>query len=339
MIQFSVDPTSHGLRLDKYIMSQNHALLYSRSLIEKLIATENVCINHNICTKKSHPLKTNDLISISVGQNGIIPLSVGVGFQSTRSEAPPPQNLPLNIIYQDPHLAIIDKPAGLVVHPAPGNHTGTLVNALLHHLGKNIPTQNILRPGIVHRLDKHTSGLLIIAKDDKTHFLLSNLFATRQISKTYLCICCGVPDPPTADITLPILRHKTDRKKMSTNPLGRPAHSRYRVIEDLQYFALCEVDLLTGRTHQIRVHMTAINHPILGDTTYSSQKQALAFCPQNMQTAIKHLLKNKLTRQALHSHKLSFVHPITNQPLTFQSEPPTDIQDTLATLHKLINNR
>jgi len=329
MIQFSVDPTSHGLRLDKYIMSQNHSQLYSRSLIEKLIATENVCINHAKCTKKSYPLKTNDLVTISVGDGPVRP----------EFHSPPPENLPLNIIYQDPYLAIIDKPAGLVVHPAPGNHTGTLVNALLHHLGTNLATQNIDRPGIVHRLDKHTSGLMIIAKDNKTHFLLSNLFASRQIHKTYLCICCGVPSPPTADITLPIHRHHTDRKKMSTHPLGRPAHSRYRVIEDLQYFALCEVDLLTGRTHQIRVHMTAINHPILGDTTYSSQKQALAFCPPNLQTALKHLLKNKLTRQALHSHKLSFVHPITGEHLTFQSEPPTDIQDTLTAIHNLIKGR
>jgi len=326
MIHFSVDSTSHGLRLDKYIMSQNHDQLYSRSLIEKLIESENVCINHTKCTKKSHPLKANDLVTICVGN--------GLAHSASQS---PPENIPLKIIFEDPYLAIIDKPAGLVVHPAPGNPTGTLVNALKYHLGTNLATQNIDRPGIVHRLDKHTSGLLIIAKDNKTHFLLSNLFMQRQIGKTYLCICCGVPDPPTADITLPIHRHHTDRKRMCTNPLGRPAHSRYRVIEDLQYFALCEVDLLTGRTHQIRVHMTAINHPILGDTTYSSQKQALAFCPPNMQTALRHILKNKLTRQALHSHKLSFVHPITGEHLTFQSEPPTDITEAIIAIKRLID--
>jgi 23S rRNA pseudouridine1911/1915/1917 synthase len=285
-----------------------------------------------ICDKKSHPLKVNDVVTIhKISEN-------------TASDTHPRgENIPIKIIFEDDFLAVIDKPSGMTVHPAPGHHSGTLVNALLYHFGKNLslldsssPTHKP-RPGIVHRLDKDTSGVMLIAKNDKVHYLLSQLFMLRQIEKTYQCICVGVPKTTTGDIVSYIGRHARDRKKMAIRPVGKQAITTYKLVHDFEYFSQIEVSILTGRTHQIRVHLESINHPVLGDDTYSSLKRTLSACPLNLQKRLKVHLSNHLSRQALHAQKICFVHPISLEKVTFESEMPEDMMQTAAFLKGLVS--
>jgi len=311
-------------RLDKFIMAQNHEQLYSRSLVEKLIESGSVFVNSEHCPKKGRQLKENDQITVHLP----------IDFATTTSLQG--EDIPLRIIYEDEWLAIIDKPAGLAVHPGAGRHSGTLVNALIYHFNQNLSNMadsaTHKRPGIVHRLDKDTSGLMMIAKDDKTHFRLSKMFMDRQMHKAYLCICCGVPEPSEGVINQSIQRHKTDRKKMAVGEGGKVSHTEYKVISDFGHYSLLEVTLFTGRTHQIRVHLSAINHPVLGDTVYSSLKRDLSYCPPNMQKVFGCFLQKKLHRQALHSFRLAFKHPVSGKEMSFQSEMPSDMVECVGFL-------
>jgi len=250
----------------------------------------------------------------------------GTPFRIAVPEAAPaeaePQDIPLNIVFEDEHLIVVDKPAGLVVHPAAGNRDGTLVNALLHHCANSDGGQlsgigGVARPGIVHRIDKDTSGLLVVAKTDAAHEGLAKQFADHSIARTYLALVAGRPVPPAGAVTGAIARSNQNRKKMAIVKDGRGKHAvtHYRTIETFEGAALVECTLETGRTHQVRVHMTSIGHPLLGDPAYGRT-------PTNLKPLLK---KENFTRQALHAAQLGFTHPVTGEKLQFSSPVPADM--------------
>lgn len=243
---------------------------------------------------------------------------------------PPPaqavaQNIPIDIIYEDRDLLIVDKPAGLVVHPACGNLDGTLVNALLYHCAERLSgIGGSARPGIVHRIDKDTSGLLVVAKTDPAHEALAAQFARRHIERRYKAIVAGMPMPPTGTVNASLGRSPSDRKKMAvvSPDHGKSAITHYRVLESLKNAALVECQLETGRTHQVRVHMTSIGHPLLGDPVYGRTRSV-------HQSILQQL---KFQRQALHAAYLGFNHPITGEKMAFESQMPQDMQELFSSL-------
>ena len=235
------------------------------------------------------------------------------------------EDIPLNVVFEDAHLIVIDKPAGLVVHPAVGNYDGTLVNALLHHCqGQLSGIGGVARPGIVHRIDKDTSGLLVVAKSDAAHEGLARQFEDHSIERAYLALVGGNPLPPSGTVTGAIARSNSDRKKMALVKDGRGKHAvtHYATLERFPFAALVECRLETGRTHQVRVHMTSLGHPLLGDPAYGRTPAKL-----------KPLLdEHKFTRQALHAAILGFVHPVTGAALRFESPLPADMEALLVDL-------
>jgi 23S rRNA pseudouridine1911/1915/1917 synthase len=235
------------------------------------------------------------------------------------------QDIALDIVFEDEHLLVVDKPAGMVVHPAAGNADGTLVNALLHHCaGRLSGIGGVARPGIVHRIDKDTSGLLVVAKTDVAHEGLAAQFARHSLHRAYLAIVAGVPKPSRGKVDAPLARSAANRKKMAivTEKRGKRAVTHYRLLEPLRDAALVECRLETGRTHQVRVHMASIGHPLLGDPVYGRAKPVH-----------RELLKRLgFHRQALHAAELGFVHPVSKQDLTFKSPLPSDIQELFGAL-------
>ncbi|MDA8049437.1 MAG: RluA family pseudouridine synthase [Rhodospirillales bacterium] len=243
---------------------------------------------------------------------------------------PAPQAMPLTILYEDSELIVLDKPAGLVVHPAPGNPDGTLVNALLAHAGASLGgIGGVQRPGIVHRLDKDTSGLMVIAKTEAAEAALAAAFRGRTIERAYLALCWGVPAPPAGEFLGPIGRDPKERKRMAVRAAGKPALTRYRVLQSFgAAVALIECRLATGRTHQIRVHLAHAGHPLLGDPVYL----------RHMPTAARNLPETPrraaldFPRQALHAARLGFPHPTSGRVLRFEAPPPADFAALLAAL-------
>jgi 23S rRNA pseudouridine1911/1915/1917 synthase len=236
-----------------------------------------------------------------------------------------PQDIALEIVFEDDHLIVIDKPAGLVVHPAAGNLDGTLVNALLHHCaGRLSEIGGVARPGIVHRIDKDTSGLMVVAKTDVTHTGLAAQFARHSIVRRYRAIVAGLPNPTNGSVDAPLARSTANRQKMAIVDEGRGkrAVTHYRLVTPLKHAALVECQLETGRTHQVRVHMTSIGHPLLGDPVYGRPK------------SVHRELLNQLDfkRQALHAAELGFVHPVTRESLSFKSAIPSDMQELFRAL-------
>jgi 23S rRNA pseudouridine1911/1915/1917 synthase len=235
------------------------------------------------------------------------------------------QDIALDIVHEDEHLLVVDKPAGMVVHPAAGNFDGTLVNALLHHCaGRLSGIGGVARPGIVHRIDKDTSGLLVVAKTDVAHEGLAAQFARHSIERRYLAIASGIPIPPAGTIDAPLARSASNRKKIAVVAAnrGKRAVTRYRIVEPLRDAALVECRLETGRTHQVRVHMAAIGHPLLGDPVYGRAGGRH-----------RELLKRlDFHRQALHAAALGFVHPVSKENLSFESALPSDIQELFGAL-------
>jgi 23S rRNA pseudouridine1911/1915/1917 synthase len=232
------------------------------------------------------------------------------------------QDIDLQIIFEDEHLIVVNKPAGLVVHPAAGHFDGTLVNALLHHCkGRLSGIGGVERPGIVHRIDRDTSGLLVVAKTDKAHEGLAKLFAAHDIERRYFAVVAGHPAPPAGAVRTQIGRHPTNRKKMAVLPDGKGKHAvtHFRMIEPLRNAALVQCQLETGRTHQVRVHMAHIGHPLIGDSVYNNRQKTFIFGPN----------QSYFQRQALHAASLGFIHPITGEKLAFESPLPDDIQDLL----------
>ena len=235
------------------------------------------------------------------------------------------QDIPLEIVFEDVHLLVVDKPAGMVVHPAAGNFDGTLVNALLHHCaGRLSGIGGVARPGIVHRIDKDTSGLLVVAKTDRAHEGLAAQFARHSIDRRYLAIVAGRPNPLEGAVDAPLARSSANRQKMAIvgEGRGKQAVTRYRVLRPLAESALVECRLETGRTHQVRVHMTSLGHPLLGDPVYGGTRKAH-----------RELLKRlRFERQALHAAELGFIHPVTGETLSFKSAVPSDMQELLSAL-------
>ena len=294
----------------------------SRSFAATLIQDGRITIQNNI-KKPGYRVKPGEKIQ------GCIPVYEPPSLQA--------EAMPLNILFEDRHLIVIDKPAGLVVHPAPGNDTGTLVNGLLHHCPELGGINAELRPGIVHRLDKDTSGTMVVAKNRLTLENLSQQFKNREVQKTYLALVHGVLGSESGNISLPIGRHPVDRKKMSTvSAKGREAETLWRVKVRYAAATLLELELKTGRTHQIRVHCTSMRHPIIGDDVYTYGKQGKKM--QN-DTPLGTLLKSA-GRQMLHARHLSFTHPGEQRAMSFTAPIPEDMQrlmDGLALLGDILD--
>ena len=260
--------------------------------------------------------------------------ALGGDYQVTVPDPTPAHNeaqaIALEIVHEDEHLLVVDKPAGMVVHPAAGNPDGTLVNALLHHCaGRLSGIGGVARPGIVHRIDKDTSGLLVVAKTDVAHEGLAAQFARHSIERVYLALTTGIPVPPAGRIDAPLARSASDRKKIAVvgatkadGGRGKRAVTHYRIVEPLKGAALVECRLETGRTHQVRVHLASIGHPLLGDPVYGRSRNEH-----------RELLKSlNFHRQALHAAELGFVHPVSKAKLSFKSALPSDIQELFGAL-------
>jgi 23S rRNA pseudouridine1911/1915/1917 synthase len=243
-----------------------------------------------------------------------------------------PEDIPLTIVYEDNYLLVVNKPAGMVTHPAYKNYSGTLVNALLHH-SQSLSQPHPLRPGIVHRLDKDTSGLLVVAKDETTHQKLSRQFANKTTEREYRAIVWGVFKSPEGMIEASLGRSKSDRKKVAVVKEGKYAATEYEVMQQFPYLALLRLHLRTGRTHQIRVHLAHIHHPVFGDETYGGRKIAVGGVDGKKKAEAANLLE-KISRQALHAKSLGFVHPVTKEFMRFDSELPEDMRQVLEFLEK-----
>ncbi|MFN2441917.1 MAG: RluA family pseudouridine synthase [Thermoanaerobaculia bacterium] len=305
--RFLMDREWDGSRLDQVLT----ALLpeHSRSFLSSLIADGRVAISGRTVTRKSERVEAGTEVTI---------------------EIPPPastdviaQDIPLTILYQDADLVVIDKPAGLVVHPAAGHADSTLVNALLHHVSDLSGIGGEIRPGIVHRLDKDTSGVLLVAKNDAAHRALSAAWNSGAVRKTYLTLVYGAPKTPEGVIEGAIGRDPRDRKKMAVVSRGRPARTLYTTLEAFRYVSLLSCRLETGRTHQLRVHLKSIGHPILGDPTYSGP-QWRGIPDKRLQKAIA-----AMTRQALHASSLELDHPTTGERMKFEAPLPADFEALL----------
>lgn len=246
----------------------------------------------------------------------------------------PQGEVPFEIIHEDEDLAVIDKPAGVVVHPAPGHLRGTLVHGLLARLSNLSGVGGVLRPGLVHRLDKGTSGLLVVAKNDRAHRSLQDQLRARTLARTYRALCWGVPKQNEGEIDAPLARHPNDRKRQTVREGGRPAQTHYRVDAQLRGAALLTLQLRTGRTHQIRVHLLHIGHPVLGDTPYGGGLARLRGTAPEHRVPLRAALA-ALDRPALHASRLAFQHPSSGEQLQFDSPLPTDFETALRALRLL----
>ena len=294
---FEKTAETSGKRLDAWLAESEPE--HSRARWQSLIKDGLVTVNGNV-VKPNSKLHTGDRVEWTIPE----PVSSEVL----------PEDIPLDILFEDPHIIVINKPAGLVVHPAAGNEDGTLVNALLHHCTDLAGIGGEKRPGIVHRLDKDTSGVMVVAKTEKAMVELARQFKARETEKEYQAIVRGVPHPATGHIETTIGRHPVLRKKMAVNvKRGRRAVSNYKVIEEFQNASLLRIRIETGRTHQIRVHMTFMKHPILGDRLYARPQPADVW-PE---------------RQMLHAAKLSIAHPDTGERLWFNAPLPPDMEALL----------
>lgn len=290
-----------GERLDSFISDSREDL--SRSVVQNLIKEGRVRVDEKTA-KASYRVKTGDSVQVEIPQ-----------LQAVKLE---PQNIELPIIYQDEDLVVVDKPKGMVVHPAHGNWDGTMVNALLYHIKDLSGINGELRPGIVHRLDKDTSGVMVAAKNNRAHHSLSEQIRVHSINREYIALVHGVIKENLGRIDAPIGRSKTDRKKMAVVKDGREALSDYEVLQRYPHYTLVKVNLLTGRTHQIRVHFAYIKHAVVGDPLYSSAGR-------------RHF---NLDSQALHARLLGFTHPRSGEYMEFTSPLPPYFQDILDQLDK-----
>ncbi len=303
-----VSPKGAGRRLDQFLSETN--LKLSRSQAKNLIQRHLVFLNQKPAKPSAH-VKTGDVLS------GTLPEPEPLSLK--------PEPLPLTILYEDPSIIVIDKPAGMVVHPAYGNPSGTLVNALLYHCKDLAGINGVLRPGIVHRLDKDTSGVMVVAKDDEAYHHLVKQFKNRTVKKVYWAIVYGRVGRGEGLIDSDIGRHPSERKRMSTRTRkGRPAITLWKKVEEFDGATLLEIFPQTGRTHQIRVHLSSIGHPILGDPLYGRKGRPGAIHDPVLRECVK-----KLNRQALHAQRLEFTHPRTRETVRFASPMPRDMEKVL----------
>ncbi len=293
--ELNVENCDEGIRLDQYLTKQ---LDLTRTRIQTLVKENNVMVN-NMKTKAAYKIEFGDSIRVNIPD---------IIEQNIEAE-----DIKLDIMYQDTDVAVINKYPGMVVHPAHGHYSGTLVNAILFQIKDLSGINGEIRPGIVHRLDKDTSGLVIIAKNDRSHTVLSDMFKNKEVKKTYLAIVKGKVINNIGRIETNIGRDNKDRKKMAVienDNIGKVAITNYKVIDSNDKYSLLEVNIETGRTHQIRVHMKYIGHPILGDSVYGKSDK-------------------KNTRQMLHAYKLEFDHPITSKKMILKAPLPKDFLDAL----------
>ena len=298
--EFTAAESDEGKRIDSFLTSNCPEM--TRSMIQKLIENGNVTVNEKVIAK-NYKLKNKDSIALFIPDPEIMEAK--------------PENIPLDIVYEDDDLLVVNKPKNMVVHPAPGNHDGTLVNALLYHCGNSLSGINgVMRPGIVHRIDKDTSGLLIVAKNDFSHRLLAEQIKVHSFERKYMAVVYGNLKDDEGTIDAPIGRHPTDRKKMTViQKNSKQAVTHYKVIERFEGFTFVELTLETGRTHQIRVHMASIGHPVAGDPVYGPKK-----------------IITSLGGQCLHAYYISFVHPRIGKTLTLSSDLPDYFTDFLTKL-------
>lgn len=316
----SAETIDKGKRLDAFLAGRIEG--WSRSRLQKLIENGDVLVNGKEA-KASYKLREGDEIDVDLTEEPV-----------ARFE---PEDIPLDIVFEDEFLAVINKPAGMVVHPGAGVRSGTLANAIAHHFKFNIPDSKLsesgtwdpgsgIRVGIVHRLDKDTSGLILVAKDEQTHEALAEQFRDRTVQKKYVALVHGNIAENSGKIERPIARDRWHRTKMTVAANGRHALSLWKVRERFEKFTLLEVDIKTGRTHQIRVHLASINHPVVGDATYNEGRDN-TIANAEVRKAIE-----KLNRFFLHSQRLTFTHPKTGERLTFTSELPTELAQLLKLL-------
>ncbi len=317
-----VDDESVGLRLDKFI-NQNLDNL-SRTRIKNLMEQGYVFDKNTSCPLKdpSRKVKAGEVFELFEPQ--------------AVSAEPEPEDIPLDIVFEDEHLIIVNKPAGMVVHPANGHEGGTLVNALLHHSKDSLSgIGGVKRPGIVHRIDKDTSGLLVVAKNDQAHKGLSVLFHDHDIERNYTAIVKGKLQPPMGKVEGNIARHPNNRKKMAVSPdRGKHAITHYKTNEvfrmgKVNFASIITCTLETGRTHQVRVHMAHLGHPLVGDPVYGRKLAKPKGASQKLKTAL-----DSFNRQALHATVLGFKHPITGETLHFEAPLPADMENLKKLLHE-----
>tara|TARA_B100001989_G_scaffold251270_2_gene230116 strand:+ start:4333 stop:5328 length:996 start_codon:yes stop_codon:yes gene_type:complete len=321
-LEYVVGDEGFAQRVDKYLTGVSDL---SRARIQSLVQEGCIYIDGQVLKTASQKLKGGEHLTLTL--------------PDLKSAVPKPENIPLEIVYEDEALIVLNKAAGMVVHPGAGNHEGTLVNALLHHCkGSLSGIGGVERPGIVHRLDKDTSGLMVVAKTDHAHNSLSAQLADRSLSRIYEAIVLGVPMPLKGKIDKPIGRSGSNRLKMSVKGRGaKEAVTFYKVLEQFEdVFSLVECKLQTGRTHQIRVHMQSIDYPLIGDPLYGPQITKL----RSKIKPFRELLDNKdiilnFSRQALHAREISFVHPVTENVMIFEAERPMDMGNLLKDMEKL----
>ncbi len=303
-----IGPEHAGTRLDIYLASQFEG--WSRARLQRLIENEDVLVNGKVA-KPSYKLRAHDEIEVEL-------------------IAPPPdlftpENIPLEIVYEDDTLVVVNKPAGLVVHPAAGTPSGTLANALAYHF-QQLPGREV-RPGIVHRLDRDTSGLLVVAKTESALENLSDQFRDRTVFKSYVALVHGRMSAASGKIDQPLARDRSNRTRMAVVRGGRNALTLYRVRQGFDRFTLLDVELKTGRTHQIRVHLAWLKHPVVGDETYGGGRDNTIQDPQ-LRARIRHL-----KRHFLHAEKLGFTHPVKREWMKFESPLPQELSDFLTALN------
>lgn len=299
IIELIVDKKDADMRIDAYLRSYTEL---SRSRISTLMLEGALRVDGVIQVKPSFRVEAGQKLELSIPE--------------VRPVAIEPQNIPIDILYQDSDVVIVNKPCGMVVHPAAGNEDRTLVNALLYHVKDLSGIGGEMRPGIVHRLDKDTSGLILIAKNDKAHTVLSEQFKERSMEKHYRAVAFGNFPNESGLIDAPIARHPVDRKKMAIVPGGKPSQTEWKVLEHLRSAAYLDVHLLTGRTHQIRVHMYSIGHPLLGDRIYAPNIKTSTHIPRLM----------------LHAYSLSFTHPTSLERITLTAPLPEKFSASLEKL-------
>ncbi len=320
---FSVEEISNNTRLDKFLA--NKLTHITRTQIKKIIISKKLLINNKIVSSPSQKVKIGDEISFSILEN--------------KSEYIKPEKIKIDIIYEDDDLIVINKPSGIVVHPGAGNRKGTLVNGLVYYYKKNLSDLNgVNRPGIVHRIDKDTSGLLVVAKNNFSHAKLANQFSEHSIKRKYLALIWGVLRPLKGRISTLIARSKKNRQLMSVSEVsGKNAITNYKTVkifanEEIPKISLVECILETGRTHQIRVHLAHKGNSLIGDKKYGKQKMKFKKINKKFEETLK-----KFNRQALHAKSLGFFHPSKNRHVEFESKLPQDFKKILDILNNLTN--
>lgn len=309
IVSLEVSETSADTRLDSFLTAQIEG--WSRARLQRLIEDEEVLVNGKPA-KASYKLREGDAIEVE--------LTPAPAAKFT------PEDIPLNIIFEDDSLIVVNKPAGLVVHPAAGIHSGTLANALAYHFQQLSARAGEIRPGIVHRLDKDTSGLMVVAKDETTHENLADQFRAREVFKSYVALVHGVVKQESGRIEEPIARDPRTRIRMAVVPGGRGALTLYKVRRRFKSFTLLDVELKTGRTHQIRVHLSWLKHPVVGDEIYGGGRD------KTVQDVRLRAAIRKLRRQFLHAERLGFRHPVTDEWIQFVAPLPAELDNMLAEL-------